>query len=290
MLEIPKDLEFQCASGTTKIPEACVIRYEAREMLSAIRALVTRPTFVLVCAGLKQLKPLGEEHILTAPTGSILAMRSGIHVMSEFHGQHEPYRSIILSVDRSFLREAVGIPKTSNGGPQVVVSSPSVHAKDLFAALPDALDQQMPDIERQFKLRELLVALMGDIEVRQLVLREAADWGSRDEERLVSMVKTHSLSPINLPDFAKLCAMSISSFKRRFQHIYGVPPAKWLTRVRLEHARSILLNGDLSVSDICRCSGFRDVSSFIRVFRRNYGDTPAALRKKHRESGTIRLQ
>ena len=279
MLKIPEDMVVQFASGTIFSPEACVIRYEAKAIVLATQALVTRPTFVLVCSGTKQLKPLGEEHILTAPTGSILAMRSGIQVMSEFHGQHGPYKSIILSVDRSFLREAVGIPKLINGGPQVVVSSPSGHAKDLFAALPDALGQRLPDIERQFKLRELLVTLMGDPEVRQLVLREAADWGSRDEDRIVSIMTTHSLSPLNLPDFAKLCAMSISSFKRRFQGVYGVPPAKWLTKVRLEHARSILLNGDLSVSEICHMSGFRDVSSFIRVFRRNFGVTPAVLRK-----------
>ncbi len=283
MLRVPEDIEAQFTNQAFRFPEICIIRYEALQTVLSAPVLVTWPTFVLVCSGVKQIKPQDGQHILTVQTGSLLAMRSGTHLMSEFHGRDAGYQSIILSVDRTFVREAVGIPKVADDGPRVVVSSPSAHAQRLFQELPGLLSMQLPDMERQFKLRELLVALMGDQEVHRLLLREAADWGSTDEERLISIVTTHYLSPLQVPDFARLCAMSLSSFKRRFQNIYGTSPARWLTMLRLEHARSMVLNSGLPVSEICRASGYRDVSNFIRAFRRNFGVTPAALR--HRRSG-----
>jgi len=280
VLKVPEDIEAQFAEQAFRFPEACIIRYQADQSVLSALALVTCPTFVLVCSGVKQLKPQDGQDFLMAPSGSILAMRSGTHLMSEFHGQDADYQSIILSVDRTFLREAAGIPKAVDDGPRVVVSSPSPRTLRLFQALPGALALRLPDIERQFKLRELLIALMGDREVRRLVLREAAEWGNTGEERIVSIVTTHYLSPLQVPDFAGLCAMSLSSFKRRFQNIYGTPPARWLTRIRLEHARSMVINSNLSVSEICEASGYRDVSSFIRAFRRYFGITPAALRHR----------
>ena len=282
MIRVPEDIEVKFADKAIRLPEVSIIRYEVSQtLLSApVPALFSWPTFVLVCSGVKQVKPQDGQNILTAPTGSVLAIRSGTHVMSEFHGADERYQSVIVSVDRSFLREAIGVPKEADEGPRVVVSSPTDHAQRLFQTLPSALAEQLPDIERQFKLRELLVALMGDPEVHRLLLREAADWGSTVEERLVSIVTTHYLSPLQVPDFARLCAMSLSSFKRRFQDIYGTSPTRWLTKLRLNHARSLVLNSDLPVAEIYQASGYRDVSSFIRAFRRNFGLTPAALRRE----------
>ncbi|MEM7798324.1 MAG: helix-turn-helix transcriptional regulator [Chloroflexota bacterium] len=278
MLKVPEDMAARFPDQTHSYPEAALIQYRPSERMLAAPVLVTCPTFVLVNAGVKQLKPQAGPEFLIAPADSLLAMRSGTHLMSEFHGEIEAYHSLIFSVNRTFLRKAVGASKQTAAGPRVAVSFPSSHARQLFRALPGALAQALPEIEREFKLRELLIALMGDQAVRQLVLRETADWGNSDEERLVSIVTTHCLSPLQVPDLAQLCAMSLSSFKRQFQRTYGTSPAKWLSEQRLEHARTLVLNSALSVSEICDASGYRDVSSFVRAFRRSYGQTPTALR------------
>lgn len=278
MIKVPDDLAITFATDTFSFPEASVVCYQPDQQLLATPVLVTRPSFVLIRSGVKQLKPQSGQEFLVAQPRTVLAMRSGTHIMSEFHGQDNPYQSIIFSLHRTFLRDAVGIPDIPTEGARVVTSTPSPHALQLFEDLPTTLTEPLPDIERQFKLRELLIALMGDQAVRHLVLRETADWGNSDEERLVSIVTTHYLSPLQVPDFAKLCAMSLSSFKRQFQTTYGTSPARWLTRKRLDYARSLVLNSALSVSEISQASGYRDASSFIRAFRRDFGQTPTALR------------
>ncbi len=281
MLRVPQDLEGWFADRSVIVPEASVIRYVAGEPVLSVPALVARPTFVWVRAGVKQLQPQGGQHLLTVPSGQVLVMRSGTHVMSEFRGQDAGYQSLVVSIDRTFLRQAVGVPgEEPPKGPRVVVSQPAPHAVALLEALPQALLEPMPDVERQFKLREVLVALMGDKAVRQLVFEEVADWGQSLQDRIVSVSTDHCLSPLQVPDLAQLCAMSLSSFKRHFQGVYGVPPGKWLIKVRMEHARSRLLNSDNAVSQVCLESGYQDVSSFIRAFRRHYGMTPTQVRRE----------
>lgn len=280
MLRVPHDLEAQFGAQTVRVAEACVVRYRAIDTVLSQPALVTQPTFVMVRSGSKQLQPQAGRHLLTAPTGSILAMRSGTHIMSEFHGEHGDYESLIVSVDRSFVSQAVGIPQAAPDGPRVVVWSPNAHAQQLFRELPDALATAPPGIEQQFKLRELLVAIMSDPGVRRLVFREVADWGNTLEERIVSVVTSHCLTPLQVPDLASLCAMSLSSFKRHFRSIYGTTPGKWLSKSRLGYARSMVLGGNAPVSEICAASGYHDVSAFIRAFRREFGAPPRSLRRE----------
>ncbi|MEM8501511.1 MAG: helix-turn-helix transcriptional regulator [Pseudomonadota bacterium] len=278
MLQVPGDLAKQSTDQAFEFPEASIISYQSKQRMLSDSVLVTKPTLVLVCAGIKQLNPQDGEAYLEAPAGSVVAMRSGTQIMSEFHGHDVNYQSIIFSLNRTFLREAVGVFAELDTGPRVVVSAPSAHALQLFQRLPIELAEPLPDIERQFKLRELLIALMSDQAVRHLILRETSDWGNTDEERLVFIVTTHFLSPLQVPELAKLCAMSLSSFKRHFQTVYGTSPGKWLTSQRLAHARSMVVNSNLTVSEICRACGYRDVSSFVRAFRRNFKASPTELR------------
>ncbi|MEM7152016.1 MAG: AraC family transcriptional regulator [Myxococcota bacterium] len=280
MLRVPQDFEAQWAHATVRVPEACVVPYRATTPVHSARALVTQPTLVLVRTGTKQLQPQDAQHVLTAEAGSVLAMRSGTHVMSEFQGEDAAYSSLIVAVDRGFLSQAVGIPQASPGGPRVVVSTPSGHARQLLERLPEVMASPLPDIERQFKLRELLVAVMADPALRRLLFSEVTDWGRTIEERITSVVTTHGLSPLQVPDMAGLCAMSLSSFKRHFKGVYGTTPGKWLAKARLDHAHSMVMGGGASVSQISEASGYRDVSAFVRAFRRQFGTTPGSLRRQ----------
>ena len=279
MLRVPHDLQQKFADTTLSVPHATVIRYAPGESVVATPALVTQPTFGLIRGGLKTIHSQHGQRTLEAPTGSIVALRSGTHILSEFHDQGTSYNSLILSIDQSFLRDAVGGPAEISTGPRVVVSRPASHVSELFESLPAALASARADMEKQFKIRELLLAMMSDSELRDLVFREVADWGSTTKERLVSVMTTHCLSPVQVPDLAALCGMSLSSFKRHVKATYGMSPGRWLTKVRLEHARSMVLKSDSAVSEIGEASGYQDVSSFIRAFRRAFGTTPAALRK-----------
>lgn len=92
---------------------------------------------------------------------------------------------------------------------------------------------------------------------------------------------------LNLEEFARLCHMSLSTFKKSFKAYYHTTPAAWLKQRKLDRALHQLLTSDLSISQISFESGFEDTSHFIRVFRQKHNFTPLQYRQKF--SGLVKI-
>ena len=86
---------------------------------------------------------------------------------------------------------------------------------------------------------------------------------------------------LNLEDYAQLCHMSLSTFKRSFKQYYNTTPAAWLQQRKLDLAHHKVLISDLNISQIAFECGFEDTSHFIRVFKQKYILTPLQYRQKH---------
>ncbi len=92
------------------------------------------------------------------------------------------------------------------------------------------------------------------------------------------IMELNFFSNLTLNEFARLCARSLSSFKREFGTIYHKTPGDRLIEKRLEYSRYLLETTDLSIDDICFETGFEDRTHFNRVFKRKYGASPGKMR------------
>ena len=79
---------------------------------------------------------------------------------------------------------------------------------------------------------------------------------------------------LSLPEFARLCARSLSSFKTDFKQIFQTTPGRWLQAKRLEHSRYLLESTNGTLDDIYLNSGFKNKSHFTREFKNKFGCTP----------------
>lgn len=122
------------------------------------------------------------------------------------------------------------------------------------------------ETEQGFRFREVLVLAMGHPEVRNLLNREIAGWGSMVKERLTGVMRLHGLSPLRIEDLATLCEMSLAPFKRHFREVFHTSPGTWLRELRLRHAHFLAVKSKLSVGEICEAIGYQDVSGFTRAF------------------------
>lgn len=77
------------------------------------------------------------------------------------------------------------------------------------------------------------------------------------------------------------CQMSINNFSQQFKHKFGISPVKYLTSIRIEEAKRLLMETKLPVSKVALRSGFSDISSFQRNFKTNVGVTPTQYRCTH---------
>ena len=88
---------------------------------------------------------------------------------------------------------------------------------------------------------------------------------------------------LKLEEYAQLCHMSLSTFKKTFKQYYHTTPASWLKNKKLDLAHDQVLTTDVSISHISFDCGFEDTSHFIRVFKERYGFTPLQYRQNLRK-------
>lgn len=95
---------------------------------------------------------------------------------------------------------------------------------------------------------------------------------------------------INLAKVARHCCVSKGHLSRIFHHATGLTFREYLTQVRIERAKSLLIHSGKSVTEIAYESGFQSLSQFHRVFRKVYGSSPGEMRSKTHQSSTTRTR
>lgn len=105
---------------------------------------------------------------------------------------------------------------------------------------------------------------------------------ARAKPSIKEIMEANFFSNLSMNEFARLCARSLSGFKREFTELYLTTPGKWLIEKRLEYSRYLLETTELTIDEACVESGFENRSHFIRVFKNKYGFTPGrfAMQKK----------
>ncbi|MEL6462236.1 MAG: AraC family transcriptional regulator [Cyanobacteria bacterium J06641_2] len=85
-------------------------------------------------------------------------------------------------------------------------------------------------------------------------------------------------SEIKLLDLASVAGISQYHFSRLFKKSLGISPNQYVIKQRVEKAKSLLKNSELSVTDVAFSCGFNSHSHFGKYFRQFTGFTPKQYR------------
>lgn len=96
--------------------------------------------------------------------------------------------------------------------------------------------------------------------------------------RAKEFIETHKSDPISLSEVARALNVSTFYFCKLFKKATGINFTEYLSRVRIEKAKNLLLNPNLRVSEIAYEVGFQSLTHFNRVFLRIVGRSPTAYR------------
>jgi AraC family transcriptional regulator len=88
--------------------------------------------------------------------------------------------------------------------------------------------------------------------------------------------------PLSVTEIASVACFSPFHFLRSFKQVFQETPHQYLTRRRIERAQDLLIQTDISVTNICFAVGFESLGSFSSLFRRNTGISPEGYRKQNR--------
>ena len=97
-------------------------------------------------------------------------------------------------------------------------------------------------------------------------------------QRAIDYIHGHLDQDLSLAKLASVAQMSPYYFARLFKQFIGAPPHQYLTKRRIEKAKQLLANKDLSILEVTQQIGLQSQSHFTNLFRRTVGKTPSAYR------------
>lgn len=110
---------------------------------------------------------------------------------------------------------------------------------------------------------------------------------NKREERSGDIIRTakkyiedHFDKDISLDDVSRVVNISPYYFSKVFKEASGLNFIEYLTNIRIEKAKNLLENSNLSIKEICVSCGYTDPNYFSRSFKKNVGVTPTEYKEK----------
>lgn len=113
--------------------------------------------------------------------------------------------------------------------------------------------------------------------------RKAADEPLHREERVITGItrylQKHLSEDVSLNVLSEEFHLSAQYISQLFKSEVGVNFLAYLTNIRMEHAKKLLLSTSLSVAEVSEQSGYGDYRVFTKVFKKAEGVTPSQYRR-----------
>lgn len=222
-----------------------------------------------------QGRPLGPEgclHVVAVTAGSCLFAWNG------GEEAYAPTGNLVAAAGAPLLQEASGgkilLASLSGTAPRELAAGLErpLLLQPAAAARPAALLQQLAAMEANTPaasaLGYSLLCALAEAEQPQQTSALVAD--------AVTAIHSHFSEVYGVEELAAELGVSKSHLVRRFSAVMGITPGRYLTQVRLQAAKRLLLHRAYSLETVAGLCGFSGANYFCRVFKKDTGETPAA--------------
>ena len=130
--------------------------------------------------------------------------------------------------------------------------------------------------------REIIYRMLNGPYGRQLYQNVVLDQQDRGISKAIAWLKERYDQTVRVEDLAQATNMSVSSLHHRFKAVTTMGPMQYQKQLRLQQARTLLLNGDVDATTAAYKVGYESASQFSREYRRLFGAPPMQDIKKLR--------
>ena len=179
-----------------------------------------------------------------------------------------------LHCDEKKLRRAIGQLTTSDGVPGLPLA-----LRGLDITYPAA---SVADSYYHAKVIECFALLASGIPER-VTAADAVRISDRDcVKGICSYIDSNLSSDLSTKTLCDIAHVSEGKMISAFRNVQGDTPQSYIRAQRLEYGRRLLLDGSRKISEIAKNAGYRNQGAFTDAFKRAYGTTPRAYRKRLR--------
>jgi AraC-like DNA-binding protein len=207
-------------------------------------------------------------------------------------------RGVAFSVSRS--RNEVS-PNSTSIGPEdyvrkcIMLHHNEIHEQIASAFIPEEkkrfpltdpdkvekiLDEMYEELERSDPDDAFLAGLFVQL-LQEVISQQQRDPTPESLQKARTFIRKElSNCDLSRSRIAEHCNLSIRTLCRLFERYEKIPVTQYIIRSRMEHARSLLSLGELSIKETAFRCGFRSAAFLTSVFRKHYGVTPREYRKQ----------
>jgi AraC-like DNA-binding protein len=241
--------------------------------------------FAFISSGKKMWKSIF--HSYEVDEGDIIFVKKGANLTHQFFD--DKFCAIFMFIPddfiKSFLKKNSDFLNTSqknlSGQDAVLRIEPDELLEMYYHSIQSYLSLSQKPNEQLvlLKFEELLLSLFSNKKHRHLT-DYFISLCQNQEYQMSRVMEENFAYNLMLENYAQLCHMSLSTFKKCFKQYYNTTPALWLKNKKLDLAVQQVLTTDLHINQISLECGFEDTSHFIRVFKEKYRLTPFQYRQK----------
>ena len=167
-----------------------------------------------------------------------------------------------------------------------------VSGYDDFAYCREALRLQITDYILKPVNYEEFGTCIDNLKIA-LFQRQSSGAGEQREERpihgITRYLQEHLAEEVSLSVLAEEFHLSAQYISQLFKNEIGVGFLAYLTNIRMERAKQLLLSTSLSIAEVSEQSGYGDYRVFTKVFKKSEGITPSQYRRDFWEAETTHL-
>ena len=142
-------------------------------------------------------------------------------------------------------------------------------------------DESESKITTQVRTKIILLQFILEMWKKGFVIENDTSGRNTVEKEMVSYIQQNFTGKISLREFGEQFHLSEKYISRYFKEHFHITLSQYITHLRLEHAKQLLQDTDIPVTEIAMQSGYQNVSYFIRSFQKAYAVSPLKYRKNN---------
>lgn len=242
---------------------------------------------IYVRSGFLTVSISGESYI--GKTGDAFVVSPGnLHLMGSQTGTVDYYTFLFPLKYISFRTDDMldeKLLEPLNSGHLMICPRVKDTAKELCEQLVDIYmakkDESESKITTQVRTKIILLQFILEMWKKGFVIENDTSGRNTVEKEMVSYIQQNFTGKISLREFGEQFHLSEKYISRYFKEHFHITLSQYVTYLRLEHAKQLLQDTDIPVTDVAMQSGYQNVSYFIRSFQKAYAVSPLKYRKNN---------
>lgn len=255
------------------------------------KASVDSLSLALVISGRKCARVNGREYFYDASHCFVLTSASVIEARVVQASRERPYLAMLLQLPPAMVAKTLTALSKVDGevlDQEAPAEDVPAYVARVDARLLSAACRFVQALETETDRRILAPLVLEEISYRLLTSPHAralrrASQDTRDGQQILQTMewmRTHAAESLTVPRIARQAGMSASHFAHCFTELARISPMRYLKRVRLEQAQTLLLGSSTRASEVAQLVGYRSPSHFTRDFKAQFGVPPSQFARE----------